>query len=363
MKNQIFELFGFRVDDRTPKAEYYRKNCICPFYERVCDGGGNRYQSFISSKKAKEEKLDEYFDISLDKYPPGVCSLRVKEKNWIVCPRRLFSFDSQNSSGEHFNFINKLIYNYCEINHGDRFAVWAEVKVKYSEKSNGFDKSFDYTFDYIVSQVGPRLVKDVAKELSISEGSLMNKCSKNGVALSNREGENYIEFYPTGRLHIIEVMTSSTSGGNKNKGTTIQQSLIDAIKGQEHESPGINYRQVWARMVSQLIVKSQIGREWGSQTLWILQDLLTDYISVSTDLNLKKLISEVPKGVNMVSIKYSDQTDKNGCLKLEENHLYSGEVPKSDSDTDFNKLLQASIVPKQSFVKNKIVLKKPVVII
>ena len=363
MKNQIFELFGFKVEDKSVVAEYHRKNCICPFYNRVCDGGGNRYQSFISKSKAKSEGLDKYFDIDLKEYPPGVCSLRIKNKDWIVCPRRLFSFDSQNSSGEHFEFINKVIYDYCAINQGERFSVWAEVKIKYSERSKGFDKSFDYTFDYIVAKVSPRLVNDVAQELGISEKSLLGKCSRDGITLSNRNGENYIEYYPTGHLHIIEVMTSSTSGGNKRKGNTVQQSFIDAIKGENHESPGINYRQIWARMVSQLIVKSQIGREWGSNTLWILQDLLTEYISVSTDLNLQKLISDVPKGVNMVSVKYSNQTDKNGCLKLEENYLYSGEVPRAASDTDFNKLLQASIIPKENFVKNKIVLKKPIVTI
>jgi hypothetical protein len=363
MKNQIFELFGFPVDNKSEVAERHRRNCICPFYNRTCDGGGNRYQSFVSSQKASAEGLDRYFDINLKDYPPGVCSLTVKDQNWIVCPRRLFSFGNQNSSGEHFEFINKVIYDYCEINPRSKFAVWGEVKIKYNEDSNGFEKSFDSTFDYLAAEVGPRLLKSVAKELKMPEKSLFNKCTKEGIVLSNRDGENYIEYYPLGNLHIIEVMTSSTSGGNKKKGNTIQQSFIDAIKGNDHESPSINYRQVWARMVSQLVVKSQIGKEWGSNTLWILQDVLTDYISKSTSLNLNKLISDIPKGVNMVSVKYSDDTDQNGCLKLEQSNLFSGEVPFSESDTDFNRLLQASVVPKQSYVKNKVAIKRPIVII
>lgn len=363
MKNQIFELFGFPVDDKSEIAEHHRRNCICPFYNRTCDGGGNRYQSFVSMQKVKAEGLDGYFDIGLKDYPPGVCSLKVKDQNWIVCPRRLFSFDSENSSGEHFEFINKVVYDYCEVNPRNRFAVWGEVKIKYNEQSNGFIKSFDSTFDYLLAEVGPRLLKSVAKDLRISERSLFNKCNKEGIVLSNRNGENYIEYFPLGKLHIIEVMTSSTSGGNKRKGNTIQQSFIDAIKGKDHESPGINYRQVWARMVSQLIVKSQIGKEWGSNTLWILQDVLTDYISKSTSLNLSKLVSDVPKGVNMVSVKYSSERDDNGCFRLEQSDLFSGEVPQSESDTDFNRLLQASVVPKQEFVKNKIAIKKPIVII
>jgi hypothetical protein len=363
MKNQIFELFGFPVDDQSKIADYHRRNCICPFYNRICDGGGNRYQSFVSNQKVRAEGLDEYFKIDLKDYPPGVCSLKVKDDNWIVCPRRLFSFDSQNSSGEHFNFINKVIYDYCEIDPRNQFAVWGEVKIKYKEHSDGFIKTFDSTFDYLVAEVGPKLAKDVAKDLRITEKSLLSKCSKAGIALSNRDGKNYIEYFPHGTPHIIEVMTSSTSGGNKRKGNTIQQSFIDAIKGLGHESPGINYRQVWARMVSQLIVKSQIGKEWGSNTLWILQDLLTSYISKSTSLNLNKLISDIPKGVNMISVKYSNEVDHNGCLKLEQEALFSGEVPSSESDTDFNRLLQASVIPTQEFVKNKLALKKPIVII
>jgi hypothetical protein len=363
MKNQIFELFGFRTDDQSEIAEYHRRNCICPFYDRTCDGGGNRYQSFVSAQKAKAEGIDNYFDVSLKDYPPGICSLTVKDKNWVVCPRRLFSFDGDHSSGEHFDYINRLIYNYCDIQKNNSFAVWSEVKVKYTEKGDVFDKSFDYTFDYIVAEVGPKPLLEVKREVGVSEKRLRSHCEKEGITLSRRNGVDYVEYYPLGKLHIIEVMTSSTSGGNKKKGNTIQQSFIDAIKGTIHESPGINYRQVWARMVSQLIVKSQIGRHWGSNTLWILQDLLTDYISLSTNLNLHKLISDVPKGVNLVSISYSDEVDNLGCLKMKENHLYSGEVPTSDSDTDFNKLLQASIIPDEIVVKNKVALKKPIVVI
>ncbi|MGI9057395.1 MAG: hypothetical protein ACR2H5_02350, partial [Ktedonobacteraceae bacterium] len=50
--------------------------------------------------------------------------------------------------------------------------------------------------------------------------------------------------------NIIEIMTSSTSGGNKDKGTTISGAFQDAILGRSHRGPDINYRQVWARMVS-----------------------------------------------------------------------------------------------------------------
>ena len=41
------------------------------------------------------------------------------------------------------------------------------------------------------------------------------------------------------------------------------------------QSPGVNIRQVWARMASQLIVKSEIANEWGGSAIWVVQDALT----------------------------------------------------------------------------------------
>lgn len=61
MKNQIFELFGHRVEDKSNKAEYFRKNCLCPFTGNTCDGGGNRYQTFLSKKDVAKNKLANYF--------------------------------------------------------------------------------------------------------------------------------------------------------------------------------------------------------------------------------------------------------------------------------------------------------------
>ncbi len=107
-------------------------------------------------------------------------------------------------------------------------------------------------------------------------------------------------------------------------------------------------------MVSQLIVKSQIGHTWGSTTLWILQDSLAHYISKSTDLNFSKLIASALREVNILSIKYSDAVDEKGCKKLTEEALYAGEIPRITSDTDVNKLLQASCLPEISVVKTRL---------
>jgi hypothetical protein len=45
-------------------------------------------------------------------------------------------------------------------------------------------------------------------------------------------------------------------------------------------------------MVSQLIVKSEVGIGWGGKTFWILQDALIKYISESTNLNVREFLTE-----------------------------------------------------------------------
>lgn len=351
MKKQIYELFGFLVDDTSTVAEEYRKHCRCPFTNERCDGGGNRYQTFVTQAELQKFGLAEYFVNSSGLIPPGVCSIRTNAETWIVCPRRIFAFSQIQEESAYSSYIAGILKKYFKYSPGNRIGVWSEIKIKYTTKDDDGEKSFDYTFDYIIAEIGPQKLSVVAEELGLSlkktETLLLNK----GYTLAKRGADLYLEEYPIGLPHIIEVMTSSTSGGNKRKGTTIKQSFLDAIRGNEHEAPGINYRQVWARMVSQLIVKSQIGHVWGSKTLWILQDSLAHYISKSTDLNFSKLIASVLREVNILSIKYSDAVDEKGCKKLTEEALYAGEIPKITSDTDFNKLLQASCLPDVSVVK------------
>jgi hypothetical protein len=235
------------------------------------------------------------------------------------------------------------------------------VKIKYSEESDDeddADKKFDYTFDYIICPTQPKLLSETATQLGMTERKLESSLTKNGYTLASRMGRTYIEEYPSGNPLVIEVMTSSTSGGNKAKETTIQSAFRKAILGQPHEAPGINYRQVWARMVSQLIVKSQIGKAWGGQTIWVLQDALTAYISSTTDLNLRKLISKALKEVNILSLRYAARS-RDGVRPLEVDNLYAGQIPPIQGDTDFNKLLQAASIPPKLILEAKLLSKRP----
>lgn len=358
MSNQIFELFGYKFDDASKEAQNHRENCLCPFTGSDCDGGGNRYQTFLDMDLVSSEGLKKYFTTKRKNIPPGICSLQIKSSKWIVCPRRVFSIGNLSSSIYHRTNIRKIVEKYCTLIKNKKIGIWSEVKIKYSDNdidTEAPEKTFDYTFDYLVASVGRKGLKEISKDTAISETNLRKQLAEMGYTLSMQSGDYFMEEYPIGPLNIIEIMTSSTSGGNKQKGTTIQQSFIKAIKGEPHEAPGINYRQVWARMVSQLIVKSQIGQSWHGKTIWVLQDSLTDYISKSTDLNLSKLVSKLSKEINILSLCFTDEKDDINCLKLSVDKLFAGEIPPIQSDTDFHKLLHASSIPDMESVKNKII--------
>lgn len=264
----------------------------------------------------------------------------------------------------HEAFCEKLLRRYAPAALAQKAGVWSEVKMKYTEdgpkEGEESEKSFDYTFDYIICPTRPKPLSEVAASQEVTERKLEAALSKNGYTLARRNGHTYVEEYPDGIPLIIEVMTSSTSGGNKAKGTTIQNAFRQTILGNEQEAPGINYRQIWARMVSQLIVKSQIGKEWGGRTIWILQDALASYISSSTDLNLRKLISNALKEVNIMTLRYSQgRRQRSGTLPLEVDNLYAGQIPPIQGDTDFNKLLQAASIPPRQLLEAKLLSKPP----
>lgn len=362
MSAKIYELFGYLTDDKGQQAQKTRKSCTCPFMGLECDGGGNRYQSFPNLNAVKDAELVKFFNGRTGVIPVGVCSLTTGGDVWIVCPRRLFNLDASNAETSHEKFSANLLKKYFGFKPSQRVGIWSEVKVKYTEGGDGEEddgKTFDYTFDYVITVLAPVKLSDAALRTGLGEKKLQKDAEKLGFLLAARNGVTYIEDYPVGPTNIVEVMTSSTSGGNKDKGTTIQNAFKQAILGLPHQAPGINYRQVWARMVSQLIVKSQIGKAWGGKTMWVLQDSLTNYISHTTDLNLQKLIAVALREVNILSLKYANQKDQTGTYNLEEEHLFAGKIPAVQDDTDFNRLLQAANIPPAVELERKLLGKKP----
>lgn len=360
---KIFETFGFPLSDRSKKAEACRKKALCPFMNFECDGGGNRYLSHIDL--TKHQNLKDYFP-GKSVVPSGVCSLQLKpdESPWIVCPRRLLVLGKNEvEKTSHQNFVEDFLLSHSRFVRGTKLGVWPELKMKFTEKRNNETKSFDYTFDFILipqdmvdqDQIENKLGQTWRKVRPILEAS--------GFTLARRNGKDYVEDFPIGSPLIVEIMTCSTSGGNKNKRTTIPQAFEDAILDKPHNGPGINYRQIWARMVSQLVVKSEVALSWEGKAFWILQDNLLNYISKTTALNIHNFLSKHSSEVNMLCFSYGDQyQNPDGIIEINKGSLYSGPISPSNSSSGeqyFQDMIRTPVSPPISMLLNLVIKRKP----
>jgi hypothetical protein len=296
--------------------------------------------------------------------PAGVCTLQNADTDWVVCPRRLFQL-SATSKSDHADFCRQIVQRYMPTVGRDRFAVWSEVRLKFRKQSGDLegeaDQDFDYRFDYVVSRVDDLEVGAAAQALELEEGVLRRSLKQRAVELRrSSRGREMVPDCPIGAPLVIEVMTSSTSGGNKDKSTTISQAFQNALLGQSHCAPGINYRQVWARMVSQLFVKSQVGREWGGHTLWIVQDSLAEYMSRTTALRLSPASPSTLSDINILSLGLEEPCSTGGGVAaLRERALYCGALPSPSTAGDFVNLLLASTAPPRSALHRVLVARDP----
>ena len=152
---------------------------------------------------------------------------------------------------------------------------------------------------------------------------------------------------------VIEIMTASTSGGNRSERTDIRNAFCDAVLfgvgniPEQRQSPGVNIRQVWARMASQLVVKSQIVNKWGGRTIWVVQDTLTEYMANNTGIRLDELRSpDWSLGeVNVLSCSI-DAPD--------ELTLYAGPVYGSETKACWAQLLDTPSLPEFDVIGAKL---------
>jgi len=351
---KIYELLGYPITDKSPEVVESRKKAFCPFISDMCDGGGNRFMSDIDLRDHPE--LKAMFP-DLNRVPSGVCSIQVSENTspWIICPRRLLYMGKKANEGVLRGETQTKLLEKCNFPHGTELGIWAEAKVKYiGENEDEDNTAFDYTFDYVLMPLG----RVTQTQAIISSGLEWNVLEKNlrdsGHTFARRNGELYIEDFPVGNPVIVEVMTSSTSGGNKKKRSCIPQAFEDCMLGKEHLAPGINYRQVWARMASQLIVKSQAAMAWNGKTIWVLQDLLANYISSSTALDLHKFVAEHTDEVNILAFSYGNNyknAQMNKTVSLNDSVLYAGPIRADNSETPqpcFQDIVLASVCPPRS---------------
>ena len=358
--SKIFELFGHPLTSSHPDAIDCRTRAWCPFMESECDGGGNRHLSVL--QLSDHPQLAQQF-LEKEAVQVGVCSLLVSGKPWIVCPRRLFALRDSNRSQLQARVREGLI-QYSGLDKATEYRAWSEVKIKFSKKEK--EKSFDYTFDYVLSGRCRKSLSEISKLVQKNERECEKIAIQNNFTLERHAGEHWVVDFPADPVVIVEVMTSSTSGGNKKNRTQIGMAFEDAIlKGDDHEGPGINYRQVWARMASQLIVKSQVGLAWGGKTIWIVQDALADYISSSTGLDLQRFISNTPDEVNILSFGYGNDPkpeEDSGIVPLCEPQLYAGPVSStkgSDKRGGFTDIITIGVPPPKDHLWRSLFRKSP----
>lgn len=350
---KIYELLGYPISDNSPEITESRKRAFCPFISDTCDGGGNRYMSDINLKEHRE--LQELFP-NMEHVPSGVCSIQISDKSspWIICPRRLLYMGKKASAAVLHGETQSKLLEKCAFPKGISLGIWAEVKVKYSSENKEDCSEFDYTFDYVIMPIGRASKEQAINNTELGWTKLEKLLRDSGYTFSMINGETYIEDFPIGDPIIVEVMTSSTSGGNKKNRSCIPQAFEDCMLGKPHMAPGINYRQVWARMASQLIVKSQAAIAWGGKTIWVLQDLLANYISSSTALDLHKFISDHVDEVNILAFSYGENykiPKLSKTISLDNTILYSGPIRASDDKNVrpcFQDIVLASVCPPRS---------------
>jgi hypothetical protein len=284
----IHEVYGFGPEENTTEALQSRFNATCPFIGGRCDGGGNRHQTKI---KLGTSPLRDSFEQSLDSVVPGICSIQHGDTVWVVCPRRLLGFGGSYELGQ----VNYALQEHeretllaAGLPAGIELGIWAEVYLNYGDD----ETTINYHFDFVVSE----LHRTSSFNQMISHYGTLEDAERSELLAAARKGQ-----YIQGRLdedaalsvlpnlehpYIIEVMTASTSGSDTSAGTDIASSFSNAILGKSHTCPGINKRQVWGRMATQLFAKSALADAWGGKTIWIVQDELLKNIALTTKLSM-----------------------------------------------------------------------------
>lgn len=285
----IAELFGKRVEEvshTSPPKEWI--TCHCPFTDRVCDVSANRGDRafFDVNGPAITDADREIYVLHYTalQTPLGICTVSTKRrydsssKPWIICPKRIMEL--RTSPPVILPEVRKLI----PIQPGKDVRCWWEFKFASNdlEEAAAIGRFFEFTFDYILMEVNWSKGVD----------------------------------HPTlvGPPYILEIMTSSTRGGG------LSEHMADALalrpqrslRGSVKSPYTPNYRQVFGRMASQLFAKSEAAAIWGGKTIWILQDVLLEYIQQTTAFNPEPFVGKDDGNVNIVVYKLERdaQTDQ-----------------------------------------------------
>ena len=338
MPNQIFELFGRSLQDESAEAMMLRHEAKCPFSNGNCDGGGNRHQTTISLR-AESKELQAFFP-NLEQVIPGICSIQSENETWLVCPRRLFAVKD--------NGKILLAHELAVLEQMDfpavTLGIWSEVNISLRDE----DSSFNYHFDYVISPV-QNVELQVVKALFPDDQDLHRQ-------LRHRSQILIPTLEP---FTILEVMTASTSGSNKSKGTDISSAFKNAVLGLPHTTPGINKRQVWGRMATQLFAKSACAEAWGGKTFWLLQDQFLTEIEATTRLSSEQIQQVERTTQNNIHFTVFHVNDTTGETTTVSHISGSAGIPFIANNPSFTGILLPKKVPSRRELLKAMLRKAP----
>lgn len=316
----IYEIFGKPITITSQEEISARKAALCPFTKSKCDGGGNRHQTRI--KLTNTHKLRPYFDNDITSVIPGVCSIDYGTEAWVVCPRRLLGFKHDLADLPKVNFSlhkhEEAILRAAKFPTGVDIGIWPEVYLRHDDDNSVVNYHFDFVAAPIFRDIKARRVFTDYDIDNTEEKEEIVKCANTGKWTRGRYSEDMIiSIVPDLRSPIIiEIMTASTSGSDTEAGTDIGSAFTLSILGENHQSPGINKRQVWGRMATQLFAKSALAEAWGGETLWVVQDQLLRNIELTTKLSLDEKSVTERGNINFISMTYDHPEKEIGGIYL-----------------------------------------------
>jgi hypothetical protein len=314
---KFYEVYGNDVYDQSPSIVFERQSAYCPFTESICDGGGNRHQTKI---RLENSRLRDRFNTDLTSVVPGVCSIESGGEVWIVCPRRLLGFKNPSTP----IVVNATLQEHekaaliaAGVPKGIEMGIWSEVYLQYGDDQSAINYHFDFVISPIMRETSFSEMLEAHEIVLESDVKDLKISAKKGKYLLGKfDSERLLPILPNLTAPIImEVMTASTSGSDTAIGTDIATSFTEAILGNHHNCPGINKRQVWGRMATQLFAKSALADVWGGKTIWLVQDRLLRNLELTTKLQFDAVSVTSAETINFLSMKY--RPDSKGLDSIE----------------------------------------------
>lgn len=348
---KFYEVYGSAVETVDEKELSNRRQAFCPFTQNTCDGGGNRHQTKI---KLNHSDLRPLFIDELNSIIPGVCSIEYKHnETWIVCPRRLLGFNTPANQRLIENFSlqehERAALLACGIPTGVELGVWSEVYVQYGND----DATINYHIDFVVAEIyRNQPLSKLIDEYGITDQEeikeLVKTARTGGYIVGKFNLAANLPYLPNlATPTIIEVMTASTSGSDRENRTDIGASFEDALLGRDYECPGINKRQVWGRMATQLFAKSALAEAWGGKTIWLVQDELLKNIELTTKLQLNSTANGTSETINFISMAYKASEKGVSSLKVDR-YLQKVSGLSFNGSSECSDILLPKITPKKT---------------